>query len=327
MGYDLASLGETMLRLWTPAGERLEDAAHYRVGLGGAEGNTAAAAARCGLSAAWISRLPDNPLGRRAARFLAGQGVDVSHVVWDAERRMGVYFLELSEGVRPVSVLYDRAGSAAAALSPEDVAWEVVEQARAVHLTGITLGVSGSARRTALEAARRAQRAGAKVVVDVNYRSRLWPPDEAAPAVLELCRRAEVVITTREDARDLFGIGGEAPETAAEMRGLTAARAVIATDGAAGAAWEGGAVYGRGSRGGYPAPVLDRVGAGDAFAAGVIIGLVRTGGRAGLASGVERGLAMAAAKLGVLGDCLTASPQEIEDILASGRRPGREVNR
>ena len=316
-----------MLRLWTPAGERLEDAAHYRVGLGGAEGNTAAAAARCGLSAAWISRLPDNPLGRRAARFLAGQGVDVSHVVWDAERRMGVYFLELSEGVRPVSVLYDRAGSAAAALSPEDVAWEVVEQARAVHLTGITLGVSGSARRTALEAARRAQRAGAKVVVDVNYRSRLWPPDEAAPAVLELCRRAEVVITTREDARDLFGIGGEAPETAAEMRGLTAARAVIATDGAAGAAWEGGAVYGRGSRGGYPAPVLDRVGAGDAFAAGVIIGLVRTGGRAGLASGVERGLAMAAAKLGVLGDCLTASPQEIEDILASGRRPGREVNR
>ena len=327
MGYDLACLGETMLRLWVPAGERLEDAAHYRAGLGGAEGNTAAAAARSGLSAAWISRLPDNPLGRRAARFLAGQGVDVSHVVWDSERRMGVYFLELSEGVRPVSVIYDRAGSAAAALSPEDVDWEVVEQAKAVHLTGITLGISNSARRTALEAAERAQRAGAAVVADVNYRSRLWPPEEAAPAVLELCRRAEVVITTCEDARDLFGIDGEALETAAEVRKLTATGAVVATDGAAGAAWEGGAVYGRGKRSGYPAPVLDRVGAGDAFAAGVIIGLVRTGGRAGLAAGVERGLAMAAAKLGVLGDCLTASPQEIEQILASGRRPDREVNR
>ena len=116
-------------------------------------------------------------------------------------------------------------------------------------------------------------------------------------------------------------------ETPGASLRLTAARAVIATDGAAGAAWEGGAAYGRGTRSGYPAPALDRVGAGDAFAAGVIIGLVRTGGQADLASGVERGLAMAAAKLGILGDCLTASPQEIEEILASKRRPSREVNR
>ena len=328
MGYDLASLGETMLRLWVPAGERLEDAAHYRVGLGGAEGNTAAAVARHGLSTAWISRLPDNPLGRRAARCLAGQGVDVSHVIWDRERRMGVYFLELSGGVRPVSVLYDRKDSAAAALSPEDVAWEVVEQAGAVHLTGITLGISESARRTVLEAADRARRAGAKAVVDVNYRSRLWTPEEAAPAVLELCRRAEVVIATREDARDLYGIDGAAEEAAVAVKELTGAGAAIITDGAAGAAWEGGTAYGQGKRGGYQTPVLDRVGAGDAFAAGVIIGLVRTGGKAGLTAGVERGLAMAAAKLGVFGDCLTAYPEEIDLILTSDpRRPGREVSR
>ncbi len=328
MGYDLVSIGETMLRLWVPAGERLEDAPRYRVGLGGTEGNTAVAAARHGLSAAWISRLPDNPLGRRAARFLAGQGVDVSHVRWDPEGRMGVYFLELSEGVRPVSVLYDRAGSAAAALSPEDVDREVVEQAKAVHLTGVTMGISESARRTVLEAAARARQAGAKVVVDVNYRSKLWPPETAAPAIRNLCARAEVVITTREDARDLFGVAGESAAAAAAVKELTGAEVIVVTDGAAGAAWEGGDVYGRGHRGGYPAPVIDRVGAGDAFAAGVIIGLVRTGGRAGLEEGVERGLAMAAVKLGITGDYLTASPQEIESVLSSdAHRPGRQVSR
>lgn len=310
-----------MLRLWVPAGERLEDASSYGAGLGGTEANTAVAVARQGLSAAWFSRLPDNPLGRRAARFLAANGVDVSYVRWEPGGKMGLYFLELSAGVRPPSVLYDRAGSAAASLAPGDIPREAVEGAKVVHLTGITLGLSESARRAVLETAALARRAGAMVVVDVNYRTRLWPVEEAAPAVRELCGMAEVVISTREDARDLFGVTGSAPEAAEALRAETGAAAVV-TAGAEGAAWAGEG--GRGERGGYETPVVDRVGAGDAFAAGVVTELVR-GGRGGLAEGVERGLAMAAVKLGVIGDQLLASPEEIQAVLSAD--PRREVTR
>ena len=322
MSFDLVTLGEIMLRLWVPAGERLEDAPAFGAGLGGTEANTAVAAARQGLSATWFSRLPDNPLGKRAARMLAANGVDVSYVRWEPEARMGLYFLELSAGVRPPSVLYDRADSAAAALGPGDIPRAAVEGAKVVHLTGITLGLSESARRAVLETALLARRAGAAVVVDVNYRTRLWPAEEAAPAIRELCGMAEVVISTREDARDLFGAGGSAAEAAVALREETGAPAAVVTAGAEGAAWAGD--YGRGERGGYRTPVVDRVGAGDAFAAGVITGLVR-GGPDGLAEGVERGLAMAAVKLGVIGDQLLASPEEIEDVLSADSR--REVAR
>lgn len=311
-----------MLRLWVPAGERLEDAPSYGVGLGGTEANTAVAAARQGLSAAWVSRLPDNPLGRRAARFLAGNGVDVSYVRWEPGGKMGLYFLELSAGVRPASVLYDRADSAAASLAPGDIPREAVEGAKVVHLTGITLGLSDSARRAVLETAAIARRAGAMVVTDVNYRTRLWPVEEAAPAIRELCGMAEVVISTREDARDLFGVTGSAAEAAAALRAETGTAAAVVTAGAEGAAWAGEG--GRGERGGYETPVVDRVGAGDAFAAGVVTELAR-GGREGLAKGVERGLAMAAVKLGVIGDQLLASPEEIEAVLSAD--PRREVAR
>lgn len=319
MTHDLVTLGEAMLRLWVPAGERLEDAPAYRVTVAGAEANVAMAAARMGVSAAWLSRLPDSPLGKRAAREIAGHGVDVSHVVWDGTMRMGTYFVELSVPPRSPTVVYDRAGSAAAGMAPEDVAWEVVESARAVHLSGITPALSSKARATAMEVAHRARRAGAAVIVDVNYRSRLWSTSEAAGVIGDLCSEASVVIATAEDARDLFGLDEPAAAAAASLRRSTGAETAIVTEGAAGAAWE--SADGEGSAPGHEAVVVDRIGAGDAFAAGVAIGLLE----GDIPSGVERGLAMAALKLGIHGDQLVASPQEVEAVMRGGSQ--REVRR
>lgn len=309
MTYDLVTLGEAMLRFSVRAGERLEDASAYRVDVAGSEANVAIAAARAGLSVAWLSRLPESPLGRRAAREIAAHGVDVSHVVWDGSHRMGTYFIELSVPPRPVSVLYDRADSAATAITPDDIDWAVVEDARAVHLTGITPALSPAARLTTMETARRARQGGAKVIVDVNYRSRLWPPDEAAQVIGELCTLATTVIVTTEDARDLFAATGLSPEVAAALRQTMGVDAVIVTQGAEGAAWETAEESGEAP--GYPAEVIDRIGAGDAFAAGVIIGLLGDG----IAAGVRRGLAMAALKLGIRGDQLVVSQEEIDTVL------------
>ncbi len=319
MTYDLVTLGEAMLRLWVPAGERLEDAPAYQVGVAGSEANVAIAVARAGLSVAWLSRLPESALGKRAAREIAGHGVDVSHVVWDETRRMGTYFVELSVPPRPVSVVYDRAGSAAAALHPDDVAWTIVESARAVHLTGITPALSSEARLTTMETARRAREAGAAVIIDVNYRSRLWPPSEAAAVIGDLCKMATTVIVTAEDARDLFDASGPASQVAAVLRQTTGADAVIVTQGAEGAAWD--ALGDVGAAPAHPAEVIDRIGAGDAFAAGVILGLLD----GDIAAGVKRGLAMAALKLGIRGDQFIASQAEIETLLDGD--PKRQVSR
>ncbi len=319
MSYDLVTAGEAMLRLWVPPGERLEDAPAYRVTVAGAEANVAMAVARAGLRVAWLSRLPESPLGRRAAREIAGHGVDVSHVGWDDEHRMGTYFVELSVPPRPLAVVYDRADSAAAWMVPEDVPWAVVEAARAVHVTGITAALSDHGHATAFELAKRARAAGAAVIVDVNYRSRLWAPDRAADVTAELCRAATVVIVTLEDASDLFELAGEPSEVAAAMRRMTGADVAVVTAGAGGAAWD--TPRGAGSAAGHPADAVDRIGAGDAFAAGVIIGLL---GR-GIEAGVKRGLAMAALKLGIYGDQLVVSADEIDAVLAA--EPEREVRR
>ena len=319
MTHDLVTLGEAMLRLSVPAGERLERAPAYQVDVAGAEANVAIAVARAGLSAVWFSRLTESPLGRRAAGEIALHGVDVSHVVWDRTRRMGTYFLELSVPPRPVSVLYDRADSAATALTPDDIDWAIVESARAVHLTGITPALSPSARLTTMETARRAGQGGAEVIVDVNYRSRLWPPAEAASVIGDLCRIASTVIVTTEDARDLFDISGKAPEVAAALRQTMGVDAVIVTHGAGGAAWD--ATGDVGAAPGHPAEVIDRIGAGDAFAAGVIVGLLD----GNIAAGVERGLAMAALKLGIRGDQFVASQEEIDTVLDGD--PNRQVRR
>jgi len=319
MSYDLVTVGEAMLRLWVPAGERLEDAHSFNVTVAGAEANVAIAVARAGLSAAWLSRLPDSPLGRRAARDLAGHGVDVSRVVWDSSARMGTYFVELSVPPRPVSVVYDRAESAASMLTPDDIAWDVVESARVVHLTGITPAISATARLTVRDVARRAIDAGVVVTFDVNFRRHLWSASEASTVIGELCDIASVVIVTTEDARDLFDIEGSAPVVAAAVRRMTRSLAVVVTDGAAGAAWD--AENDTGSAPGHEAGTIDRIGAGDAFAAGVIIGLLTDD----IGKGVETGLAMAALKLGIFGDQLVASRTEVAAVVHGG--PERSVRR
>jgi len=319
MSHDLVTVGEAMLRLWVPPGERLEDAPVYRVTVAGAEANVAMAAARAGLSVAWLSRLPASPLGRRAAREIAGHGVDVSHAVWDPAGRMGTYFVELSVKPRPVSVIYDRAQSAAAAMTPDDIAWDVVESARTVHLSGITPALSPDARATSAEVARRAIASGTSLIVDVNYRAQLWAPDEAARVIGKLCEGASVVIVTTEDAKDLFSLHGTAREVAAAFREKIDAATVIVTEGAAGAAWD--SAEGGGAAPGHSADALDRIGAGDAFAAGVVVGFLE----GDIASGVNRGLAMAALKLGIFGDQLVVSPEEIDAVIDDD--PTREVRR
>jgi 2-dehydro-3-deoxygluconokinase len=310
VSYDIVTVGEAMLRLWVPPGERLEDTSAFRVTVAGAEANVAIAAARMGHSVAWISRLPNSPLGRRAAQEIRAHGVDVSHVRWSDEHRMGTYYVELAAPPRPSNVIYDRADSAASHMTAADLVWDVIDSARIVHLSGITPALSDECRAISSEVARRAS----SLCLDVNYRSKLWSPAEARPVLEDLCGQAEVIILTQEDARDVFGLDGDARGVLEELRGLTGATSLVLTRGAAGAAWMSNDELGEAP--GYDVEEIDRIGAGDAFAAGVLGGVLA----GDLGVGVERGLAMAALKLGMYGDQLRPDPDEVERLLSEPRR-------
>ncbi len=317
MTAEVVGIGEAMIRLSVPPGERLETAERFEVHIGGAEANVVAALARLGRKTAWISRLPDNPLGRRAAAEMRQHGVNVDHLRWSNDDRMGLYFVEAGVAPRPTEVWYDRRDSATAGFDASDFPWSVVESARLVHLSGITPALSRSCRDISLRAAELASRSETMVSVDVNYRSRLWSTEEARDVLSELCRYASLLICSAEDARDVFGIGGGSADAAAGLADLLGVDRVVVTAGANGASW-----FNAGhaeTAAAFDATIVDRVGSGDAFAAGVVCGVLDDN----LAEGVQLGLAMAAIKLGLVGDQLVTTPLEVRSLIDGHSRSVR----
>src|SRR5271168_1939717 len=146
MSHEVITFGEAMIRLSPPNYRRLEQARSLDVQVGGAELNTAVGVARLGRSAAWVSRLTNNPLGRLIANRAREAGVSTEHVVWTDDDRVGVYFLEFGAAPRASSVLYDRKGAAIAEIKPDMVPWDRLFQgSRWFHVTGITPALSSSA--------------------------------------------------------------------------------------------------------------------------------------------------------------------------------------
>jgi 2-dehydro-3-deoxygluconokinase len=309
---DVVTIGETMLRLSAPVGIPLEDASELVVHAGGAESNVAIALSRLHTSAGWISRLTDNPLGRRIYNEVRAQGVDVSRVLWTGGDRVGAYFVEVGRSPRPSRVVYDRAGSAMAAIDPDEIDWAYVRAAKVVHLTGITPSLSTSCRDVVVRAIREAKAAKTAVSFDVNYRTRLWTPPAAAAALAPLLSQAAILICTAEDAYTLFGVEGSARIVAEALRNRFSSEVVAVTDGAHFAAASGGRTF---EHGGYNVDVVDRIGAGDAFAAGFLHGY--------LAHDVERGLnfgaALAALKHTYHGDTAWVTAEDVTGLITGNK--------
>ncbi len=318
MTLDVLTLGEAMLRLSVPAGDRIEAATRLDLDVAGAEANTAIALAHLGRTVTWVSRLPESPLGRRVARELRAAGVDTSHVTWVPEARIGTYYVELAAPPRPVSVVYDRAGSAAADMTADDLPTDLIGSARVVHLTGITPALSAACRRLAMEMAELARAASCRLTIDVNYRAKLWAPEEARKALSEVALGADLVVITREDARDVFGLDGPPDAVAAETRKRLEAGTVVVTLGADGSLWDSDAGSGRVEA--IPTTIVDRLGAGDAFTAGVIDGLLDDD----LERGLRTGTILASLALGSRGDHVITTRAEVDRLLSGG---GRGVDR
>src|SRR5437879_2549136 len=184
---EIVTFGEAMVRLSPPHFRRLEQAGSLDLFIGGAELNTAVGLARLGRSAAWVSRLTNNPLGRLVANRAREAGVATDHIVWTDEDRVGLYFLEFGAAPRASSVLYDRKNAAIAQVRPGEVPWaNVFTGVKWFHVTGITPALSPSAADTTREAILAARKAAVRVSIDLNYRAKLWTPVEAGKWMNEL---------------------------------------------------------------------------------------------------------------------------------------------
>ncbi|ELZ88662.1 2-keto-3-deoxygluconate kinase [Haloferax sulfurifontis ATCC BAA-897] len=178
MTAELVTFGETMIRLSPPEGERIETAQSLEFRTAGAESNVAVAASRLGCSAAWLSKLPDSPLGRRVTTELRTHGVE-PYVRWDDDARQGAYYIEQGRSPRPTNVIYDRADAAVTTARPDELAVEAVEDAAVFYTSGITPALSETLRETTGELLQTATEAGTTTAFDLNYRSKLWSPSDA----------------------------------------------------------------------------------------------------------------------------------------------------
>lgn len=304
--FDVTTLGEMMLRLSVPAGQRLETATNLDVYPAGAESNVVSLLARLGRRTRWTGALAENPLGRLAANALQTAGVDLGGIVWSENGRMGTYYVEFGAPPRGTQATYDRAHSCASNLTSQEIDWQALLDTRLLHLTGINPALSSSCREMTREALRRAKQAGIPVSFDVNYRQKLWPEAEAAETITALMQGVELLFCSAVDAARLFGCTGSMQEVAQAMRQHSAANAVVVTFGDQGALlWDGKTWLHEAAR---PTQIIDRLGAGDALAAGVIHGLLEND----LPAGLRYGVTLAALALSQLGDMVVTNSKELE---------------
>jgi 2-dehydro-3-deoxygluconokinase len=274
--YHLLTLGETLLRLSPPGAQRLDQARLFEIGVGGSELNVGCLLARLGRRVAWVSRLPEGPLGRIVDGEARRHGVDTRFVRWIPGARLGLMFFEPGPAPRNARVMYDRKHSAASELGFEDAPWEaLIAASRRVHLSGITPALGPSCRALVGHVAQLAAAAGKMVSYDLNYRATLMSAAEAAAILDAVAPHLELFVVAERDARAVLGFAQEAEALTAAIAARYGTPLVALTRGAG--SEPGDILWARGMiryAPRYPVEVVDRIGAGDSFVAGLIHGLL-----------------------------------------------------
>jgi len=303
-------IGETMVMFAPPPPQLIEYSERFLALLGGAEANVAIGLERLGLHAGWIGKLPRNSLGRRLANETRSFGVDTSAVVWSETGRVGTFFVEWGAAPRPLVTIYDRVGSAATTLEAGELDWDYILSAEWVVLTGITPALSDTCRATVLEVARRAHKAGVRVAFDVNYRSLLWSADAARQAYRALLPHVDLLVATEPDVEIVIGRRLGREEALRALAEGCDARAIVMTLGSEGALGYDGSTFHAAQ--GHRVQCVNRLGAGDAFMAGMIYGYAH----GGLAEGTAYGLAMAALKMTIPQNIPLVNKEDVERLVA-----------
>ncbi|MDM0013038.1 sugar kinase [Variovorax sp. J22P168] len=298
VAFDVALFGEAMLLLVADRPGPIENATAFHKRTAGAETNVAIGLARLGLKVGWASRLGTDSMGRALLAAMQGEGIDCSHVICDASQRTGFQFKgRVTDGSDP-PVEYHRKGSAASRMGPADVDEAWLASARHLHATGVFAAISDTSLPAALRTMEVMRAAGRTISFDPNLRPTLWSSPEAMRHwINELAARADWVLPGMEEG--VFLTAQDTPEGVARFYRERGAKLVVVKLGAEGAYYDSD-VEGTGRVAGFPVEeIVDTVGAGDGFAAGVVSALLE--GRS-VPDAVRRGAWIGARAVQVLGD-------------------------
>ena len=336
----VVSFGEIMMRLATPNFLRFVQTKSFDVTYAGAEANVAVSLANFGLEASFVTKLPKNEFGIAVLRYLRQYNVDTSHIIF-GEGRLGVYFLETGYSQRPSKVIYDRANSTFALSKPEEYDWDrIFDNADWFHFTGITPALGENLVQACLDALKKAKEKGITVSCDLNYRAKLWSQEKARQVMSQLVKYVDVLFANEEDAEKVFGIKADESnvvEGKLSLKGyeqvcrrlkerfgfkrvaISLRESIVANlNGWSGVLLDGDDFY---SAKQYTVHIVDRVGAGDSFSAGIIYGFL-TGMKP--QETLEFAVAASCLKHTIVGDFNEVTLDEVKSLM-KGSGSGRVV--
>ncbi|MEM1330144.1 MAG: sugar kinase [Planctomycetota bacterium] len=337
----VVTFGEIMLRLSTPGHQRFVQSSSLEVTYGGGEANVAASLAMLGMNAAFVSKIPAHEIGQSAVDHLRRFGVDTSFIVRGGER-LGTYFLETGASQRASKVIYDRAHSAITGITPNEIDTEALfDGASWFHWTGITPALGPRPTETLRSLLSAAGRAGCRISCDLNFRKKLWTAEQAQACMVPLMEHVDVCIANEEDAQLSLGMdaahsnvasgeldGAGYADMAEELKSRfgfdTVAITLRESHSASRNGWSAMMLDDRDCSGAhrsrrYDVQLVDRVGGGDSFAAGLVFGLMN---RSDTRDALEFAVAASALKQTIPGDFNLSSEAEIKK-LAEGDGSGR----
>lgn len=334
----VVTFGELMLRLEPPGYLRFVQTENLSATFGGAEANVAISLANFGVDSCYVTKLPSHEIGQAAVNSLRKFGVNTQYIVRGGPR-VGIYYNERGASQRGSKCIYDRAGSSIQLSKPEDFDWkQILQGASWFHITGITPALGPNLVQSCIEAAEEAHKAGATVSLDLNYRAKLWSREEANKAMTELCKYVDICIANEDDAADVFGIKAENTDTtkgelstegyksvarqlmekfAFKKVAITLRTSINANRNDWQALLYDGKDFFFSKK--YEIWIVDRVGGGDSFTAGLIYSLLS--GKSNQEA-VEFAVAASCLKHTIEGDFNMVSVAEVEK-LASGNASGR----
>ncbi len=330
----IVCFGEIMLRLQPPMYQRFLQAKSFDAIYGGGEANVAISLAQYEQDAVYVTKLPDNPLGIACRNEIRKWGVDTSKIIFGGDR-LGIYFLEKGASQRPSNVIYDRAGSAIATATVEDFDWDqIFDGADWFHFTGITPALGDNVAEICKAACKVAKKKGLTISCDLNYRKKLWSKQKAGEVMGELCKYVDVLISNEEDSADVFGIHSEKSDVEGGVLSYDGYKdvakqlferfgfkyiAITLRESISASVnnWSGMLFDGEHAHFStkYSINIVDRVGGGDSFGAGLIYALLQD--KKGK-DAIEFAVAASCLKHTVEGDSNIASVKEVDSLVKGG---------
>ena len=328
--FDLIGLGEVMLRLSPPNKEKISQSETFEKNAGGSELNVVSGAAMLGIRSAIVTKLPENKMGHFIRNKIRYGNVSDDYIIYDhsPQKRLGVYYYESGAYPRKSSVIYDRANSSFCSLSLDELPEDIYAKTKIFHISSITLALDPSLKETAIKMIHKFHEAGAYISFDVNYRASLWSEEEAKKTVEAIFPYVDFLFVSEETSRRMLQRTGTLEEI---MKGYTDTYGctLIATTRREAVSpthhnfnskiYMNGNFYEEEPYNNIE--VIDRIGSGDAYLAGVLYGLIKFGTPE---RAIEIGNALSAVKNTVAGDMSASSIEEIESVIKSHKATGHQ---